>query len=108
MAIENVAASRGVQVKTDTLPPAKQRLVIDFRNSGQVHLLASGRIEIRRIDNSVAAEIPVHEFPTLPGALRKLVLDIPPSIAAGRYIALALIDFHGAEIAAGQLELSLR
>ena len=108
MSLENVVASARAATKRDTLPQPRQRLVIEFRNRGQVHLRASGRVEVRRLDNSVAAEIVVHEFPTLRGALRKLVLDVPPSIAPGRYIALALIDFHGAEIAAGQLELDLK
>jgi hypothetical protein len=60
------------------------------------------------MDNSVAGQIPIAEFPTLPGAVRRLEVDVPPTIPAGNYIALALIDFGGAEIAAGQLELTLR
>jgi hypothetical protein len=59
------------------------------------------------LDNSLAATIPVAEFPTLPGALRRLELDVPTSLAAGSYVALALIDFGGTEIAAGQLELTV-
>ena len=88
--------------------PVKQRIGIRFRNDGQVHLAAKGRIEIRRLDNSIAMQIPIAEFPTLPGAIRRLELDVPPTIPAGSYIALALIDFGGAEIAAGQLELVVR
>ncbi|MFN2601630.1 MAG: hypothetical protein ABR582_02610 [Gemmatimonadaceae bacterium] len=88
--------------------PVKPRLAIQFRNDGQVHLAAKGRIEFRRLDNSIAMQIPIAEFPTLPGALRRLELDVPPTIPAGSYIALALIDYGGAEIAAGQLELTLR
>jgi P pilus assembly chaperone PapD len=89
-------------------PPVKQRIAIRFSNSGQVHLTGKGRIEFRRMDNSVAAQIPIAEFPTLPGAVRRIELNVPPTIPAGSYIALALIDFGGAEIAAGQLELTLR
>jgi len=89
-------------------PAAKQRISIRFSNTGEVHLAAKGRIEFRRLDNSVALQLPIPEFPTLPGAVRRLELDVPPTIPAGTYIALALIDFGGAEIAAGQLELNLR
>jgi hypothetical protein len=89
-------------------PPAKLRIAIRFINTGQVHLASKGRIELRRMDNSVAGQIPIAEFPTLPGAVRRLEVDVPPTIPAGNYIALALIDFGGAEIAAGQLELTLR
>jgi len=84
------------------------RIAIQFRNDGQVHLTAKGRIEFRRLDNSVAGQLTIAEFPTLPGAVRQLDLKVPSTIPPGTYIALALIDFGGAEIAAGQLELNLR
>jgi P pilus assembly chaperone PapD len=87
---------------------AKQQIAIRFNNLGGVHLLAKGRIEFRRLDNSIAMEVPIAEFPMLPGALRRLALELPPTLARGSYIALALIDFGGAEIAAGQIELSVR
>jgi P pilus assembly chaperone PapD len=107
MTIES-AGSRLAAGNKAASPPVKQRIAIRFTNSGQVHLAGKGRIEFRRLDNSVAMTIPIAEFPTLPGAVRRLEVDIPPTIPAGNYIALALIDFGGAEIAAGQLELTLR
>jgi hypothetical protein len=88
--------------------PVKQRISIQFSNSGGVHLVGKGRIEFRRLDNSVAAQIPIAEFPTLPGAVRRLEVDLPPTVPAGSFVALALIDFGGAEIAAGQVELTVR
>jgi pili/flagellar assembly PapD-like chaperone len=108
MRLENAGSRLASQSRTAASPPVKQRLSIEFSNSGQVHLAGKGRIEFRRLDNSVAMQIPIAEFPTLPGAVRRLELDVPPTIPAGDYIALALIDFGGAEIAAGQLELTLR
>lgn len=87
--------------------PAQRRISIQFRNSGQIHLAAKGRIEIRRSDNVVVAEVPIPEFPTLPGALRKLDVNVPAATPPGTYVALAMIDFGGSEIAAGELELTL-
>ncbi|HUF26638.1 MAG TPA: hypothetical protein VMM18_06625 [Gemmatimonadaceae bacterium] len=84
-------------------PPASRRLEVVFRNAGAIPLVTRGRVEIRRPDNTVAATIPVEEFPTLPGVRRRLILDVPV-LAPGRYVALALLDFGGAEIVAGQLE----
>jgi P pilus assembly chaperone PapD len=87
--------------------PGQRRISIQFRNSGEVHLAAKGRVEIRRADNSVVAEVPISEFPTLPGAVRQLEVNVPSTTLPGNYVALALIDFGGSEIAAGELELTL-
>jgi P pilus assembly chaperone PapD len=87
---------------------ASRAVVVDFRNTGGVHLLAKGSIEVRRPDNTVVTELPIAEFPTLPGALRRIRVTIPSDLPADRYVLLALIDFGGEEIAAGQLELDAR
>lgn len=86
-------------------PIVTRRLAIQFQNSGGIHLQSHGRVEFRRLDNSVVAEIPIPGFPSLPGALRHLLIDIPGNLAPGDYVVLALIDYNGDEIAAGQLEL---
>ena len=85
----------------------RQRLEVVFRNSGATPLLARGSVEVRRPDNSLAATLPLDEFPTLPGVRRRLALDLP-ELSSGRYVALALIDFGGAEIVAGRLEFEAR
>jgi P pilus assembly chaperone PapD len=82
----------------------KRQIAISFHNTGGMHLLGKGRLEFRRLDNSLAMEVPVPEFPTLPGATRKLLVDVPSGLAAGDYVVLALIDFGGAEIVAGQID----
>ena len=79
------------------------RLEVVFRNAGATPLLGRGSIEIRRPDNSLASRIALDEFPTLPGVRRRLLVDMP-DLPPGRYVALAMIDFGGAEIVAGRLE----
>jgi hypothetical protein len=69
-----------------------------------MHLLAKGRLEFRRLDNTLATQVPIAEFPTLPGAVRKLMVDVPNGLALGDYVVLALIDFGGAELVAGQID----
>lgn len=108
MKLENVGTRLASQGRIAALPATTQRIAIRFSNSGQLHLAARGMIEIRRMDNSIVVKIPIVEFPTLPGAVRQLEIDVPPTVPAGTYIGLALIDFGGSEIAAGQLELTLR
>jgi P pilus assembly chaperone PapD len=87
--------------------PAKQ-IAIRFHNTGGMHLLAKGRVEFRHLDNSVAAQVPIGEFPTLPGAVRKVLVDVPRDLPAGDYVALALIDFGGAELVAGQIDYQVK
>src|SRR4029077_3249093 len=110
MAVEDVpvprATSSSTPVKTvSTVPPAtKRQISVRFHNTGGMHLLGKGRLECRRLDNSLAAEVPIPEFPTLPGATRKVTIDVPGNLAAGDYVVLALIDFGGAELVAGQID----
>ena len=82
----------------------KRQISIRFHNTGGAHLLAKGRLEFRRLDNTVAVQVPIAEFPTLPGATRKILVDVPNGLATGDYVVLALIDFGGAELVAGQID----
>ena len=83
---------------------ARKQIAIKFHNTGGMHLLAKGRLEFRRLDNSLALQVPIGEFPTLPGATRRVLVDVPANLAAGDYVVLALIDFGGAELVAGQID----
>src|SRR5258707_861002 len=115
-AIENMAvvdapppkASSSTPAKTASAvasaEPAKKQISIRFHNTGGMHLVAKGRLEFRRLDNSLATQVPIAEFPTLPGATRKVLVDVPADLAAGDYVVLALIDFGGAELVAGQID----
>jgi P pilus assembly chaperone PapD len=110
MAVEDVAVPRTTVSTTpattvSNVPAAtKRQISIVFHNTGGTHLLAKGRLEFRRIDNSLAAQVAIPEFPTLPGATRKVMLDVPAGLTPGDYVVLALIDFGGAELVAGQID----
>ena len=88
---------------TSAAAPAKQ-IAIRFHNAGATHLLSKGRLEFRRLDNSLATQVPIAEFPTLAGAVRKVLVDVPRDLPSGDYVVLALIDFGGAELVAGQID----
>src|SRR2546425_8597458 len=77
-----------------------KRLDVTFRNSGGLPLWVRGRIEFRRLDNSVAATADVPEFPVLPGARRTVAVPAP-KVRAGRYVALVLLDYGGGGLAGG-------
>jgi hypothetical protein len=113
MAIEDVPVPRTTASTTpattvatvaNVAPATKRQIAVVFHNTGGTHLLAKGRLEFRRIDNSLAAQVTIPEFPTLPGATRKVMLDVPAGLTPGDYVVLALIDFGGAELVAGQID----
>jgi hypothetical protein len=95
-------------VSTAPSSAAKRQIAIRFHNTGAMHLVAKGRLEFRRLDNTLATQVPIAEFPTLPGATRKVLVDLPGDLAAGDYVVLALIDFGGAELVAGQIDLQAK
>lgn len=99
---------RDAAVEDMAVEESKKQISIRFHNTGSMHLLAKGRLEFRRLDNSVAAEVPIPEFPTLPGATRKLTLEVPAGLVPGDYVVLALIDFGGAELVAGQIDFQAK
>lgn len=82
----------------------KRAISIQFHNTGAMHLMAKGRLEFRRLDNGLLREVPISEFPTLPGAIRRVMVEVPDDLPAGDYIALATFDFGGAELVAGQID----
>jgi len=82
----------------------KRQISIRFHNTGGMHLVAKGRVEFRRLDNSLAKQVEIAEFPTLPGSTRVVLVDVPGDLGAGDYVALAMIDFGGAELVAGQID----
>ena len=86
----------------------KKQVAIRFHNTGGTHLLAKGRLEFRRLDNTLAMQVPIAEFPTLPGATRRVLMDIPTELTAGDYVILAMIDFGGSELVAGQIDYQVK
>lgn len=115
MAVEDVpviaaaqSASSTPAAKLASASATKRQISIRFRNTGGVHLLARGHLEFRGLDNSLAARVSIPEFPTLPGATRKVMIDVPLGLATGDYVVLALIDFGGADLVAGQIDLQAK
>jgi P pilus assembly chaperone PapD len=114
MSVEEVAvpstasSTSAAKPAATTLAATKKQISIRFHNTGGMHLIAKGRLEFRRLDNSVATQLPIAEFPALPGATRKVVVDVPSGLAPGDYVVLALIDFGGAELVAGQIDFQAK
>jgi P pilus assembly chaperone PapD len=83
------------------------QLAVAFRNAGDVQLVVKGAIEVRRADNSLVHRADVDPFPVLPTQRRRLT-SVVPDLPVGRYVVLALLDFGGSELVAGQMEYEVR
>ena len=79
----------------------RPRIEATFSNTGERHLVAHGSVEFRRPDNSLAAKVALPDVYVLPGA-SGTVSALAPRLPSGRYVALALFDFGGDDIAAAQ------
>ncbi len=86
---------------------AKDSVEVAFQNTGTKHVVAHGRVEIRRPDNSTVAVVELPPAYALPGATMRVRAELPP-LAVGRYVVLAVLDYGGSEIAAAQLEHEVR
>src|SRR4029079_14092761 len=81
-----------------------RQLVIAYRNTGTRQTMARGKVEIRRTDNTLVSSLALPDSPALPGATRRLGVPLP-RLPRGKYVLLALLDYEGSEIAAGQVDL---
>lgn len=77
-----------------------------FSNTGARQAIAHGVAEIRRLDNSVVQSVPISDFPTLPGARRRLNVGLP-SLPRGSYVVLVMLDYGGLEVAAAQIAVDV-
>lgn len=89
-------------------PPARDTVVswVRFRNTGGLPAMVHGEMEYRRLDNSVVQRDSIPTFPVLPGAARRARVPLP-ALPRGHYVVLALLDFGGTEVAAGQIPLDI-
>ena len=84
-----------------------EQLEVWFRNTGTRHYVATGSVEFRRADNSVAAKLALPEYYILPGAAQRVIVPMP-KLGVGEYAAIAMVDFGGDDIAAMQMEHVVR
>jgi len=85
------------------------KIKVIFANSGDgVLFRVTGRVEIRDDTGATVRTLEIEEFTVLPGGERELVLeDSGERLAAGDYIALAIIDFGGDYLVGHQLQFKI-
>jgi hypothetical protein len=89
-------------------PPS---LSVEFENMGNIILKCNWRVEIRDEDGQMIREALLNEkgvFTGYPHGKRVLKAEISKKLPPGNYIALAIIDYGGEELVAGELELEVK
>jgi len=79
------------------------RVLVTYRNEGNRHVRATGRLEIRQEDNTLVQSIDLPAVYALGGATMQVRAVLPP-LPAGRYVLLAIYDYGGNDLAAGQVQ----
>jgi P pilus assembly chaperone PapD len=109
MAIDTVHAVKVAPVHGARPAPAAPDTVVSsvrFRNTGGLPAIVHGEIEYRTLDNKVVQRDSLPTLWVLPGAARRARVPLP-RLSSGRYVVLALLDFGGSEVAAGQVPLDI-
>jgi len=85
------------------------RIKVEFANTGETVLWnVTGRVEIRDVTGATVRTLEIEGFTVLPGGKRELILeDKGGRLAAGDYIALAIIDFGGDYLVGHQLQFRI-
>lgn len=87
---------------------------VNFENTGNIQLEGvKGRVEIRNLEGDTIKSMPIREFSVLPGDVRNvLAIDqeavLGETLAAGRYLALAVIDIGEDFLLGGQLVFEVK
>jgi hypothetical protein len=93
-------------VKAQTLDDG-QHYLVNFRNTGNAHVYLSGRVEIKQ-GGTVVDRI---SFP--PGMLveragKRLIDAVGKKLAPGSYSVVAMVDYGGPNLVAGQANITVR
>ncbi|HKI57939.1 MAG TPA: hypothetical protein VKA00_01820 [Trueperaceae bacterium] len=83
-------------------------LVLDVQSDRNTVARVSGEVQLRGADGKTIATIQVPDTPVLRGGERLIRLELPGDLAAGYYVALALVKPDGASTLAGQATVTVR
>jgi len=103
------AAKAGRITAMELLSTEPLKIRVAFANTGDAILWnVTGRMEIRDDTGATVRTLEIEEFTVLPGGERELVLeDGGERLAAGDYIALAIIDFGGDYLVGHQIQFKI-
>ena len=75
---------------------------VNFRNTGNGLARVQGKVEIRDTAGKLIQTLTVEDTPCFPGYSREVVVPLTKPLPPGNYIALAVLDYGEASVAAGE------
>ena len=95
-------------------PASKERplnIAVEFENTGNSILKCKGRVEIRDEDGQTIRELLLNrkgKFTGFPYGKRVVEAEILEKLPPRSYVALAIIDFGGEDLVAGEMEFEVK
>ncbi|MDB5028526.1 MAG: pilus assembly protein chaperone PapD [Candidatus Eremiobacteraeota bacterium] len=93
-------------VKTQSLGDG-QHYLVDFRNTGNAHVYLSGRVEIKQ-GGTVVDRVTFPPGMLVERAGKRLIDAVGKKLSPGSYSVVALVDYGGPNLVAGQANITVR
>lgn len=83
-----------------------RELVVRFVNTGNDHLVVQTSADVRDGSTQLVTQLRGPDAYITPGAFRDVIIRLP-GLAAGRYVALMMLDYGAEEVHAAQIEFEI-
>jgi P pilus assembly chaperone PapD len=93
-------------VKTQSLGDG-QHYLVDFRNTGNAHVYLSGRVEIKQ-GGTVVDRVAFPQGMLVERSGKRLIDAVGKKLPPGSYSVVALVDYGGPNLVAGQANITVR
>lgn len=84
-----------------------QHYLVDFHNTGNAHVYLSGRVEIKQ-GGMVIDRIPFPQGMLVERSGKRLIDAVGKKLAPGSYSVVAMVDYGGPNLVAGQANITVR
>lgn len=98
------------RVEATGVSEGRPQLSVRVENPGTLIARCKGHIELQDLQGAVLEELPLGtrgEFWVFPGGVRELTAQVEHSLAPGTYTALAVVDFGGEHLVAGDAVITI-
>jgi hypothetical protein len=93
-------------VKTQSLSDG-QHYLVDFHNTGNAHVYLSGRVEVKQ-GGTVVDRVAFPQGMLVERSGKRLIDAVGKKLAPGSYSVVAMVDYGGPNLVAGQANITVR